>query len=112
MGLRPTGKYTYIPRFPLNSSFHTPPGVPAGVFFCLNPAGTPPTRSFHTHIDNLQKIKLLSGLHTDTGTPPVALAYPIRGLPIANAVDHHRQTNPKNEPAIYPAYIAPLVFFF
>ena len=47
----------------------------------------PLTRSFHTHIDNLQKIKLLSGLHTGTRTPRVALTTPISGFPIANAVD-------------------------
>ena len=64
------------PRFPLNSSFHTPPGVPAGVFFCLNPFGTLPTRSFHTHIDNLKNTKLLSGLHSKCTGGGVALAHP------------------------------------
>ena len=91
---------THYPPATPTRRFPTPSGYPVGVFFCLNhtepsptrrlhPCWGIPTRRFHTYIGNPQNIKLLSRLHTDTGTPRVALAYPIRVLPIANAVDHH-----------------------
>ena len=48
-------------------------GIPEGLFF--------------SHTDNPTKIKSLGVLLTGTRTPPVALATPYRGFPIANTED-------------------------
>ena len=71
--------------------------------------GLPPTRWFHTHIDNLKYTKLLSGLHTYAGGVGVALAHPralnlfifflsnFTGHPACQAQGRH-QNQPKTNP--------------
>ena len=51
-------------------------GIPEGLFF--------------SHTDNPTEIKSLGVLLASTGTPPVALATPIKGLRIGNAKESTR----------------------
>ena len=69
------------------------------------PVGVPPKELFFSHIDNHTKIKSLGVLLASTGTPPVALATPIKGFPIANAKESTRQTIPPESPRHESPYI-------
>ena len=51
-------------------------GIPEGLFF--------------SHTDNPTEIKSLGVLLASTGTPPVALATPLKVFPIANTEDATR----------------------
>jgi len=62
---------------------------------------------------NSNNIKLLSPLHTGTGTPPVALATPYRASHIAKPEDSPTTTIPQYIPATLPRlYMRQLCNFF
>jgi len=73
--------------------YHTPFASLRRGFFLgepVTPLWDTPEGLFFSHIDNPTEIKSLGVLLASTGTPPVALATPLKVFPIANTKDATR----------------------